>query len=1216
MNTLFKILFCLTLSFVSTCNYALNTPTDFPELVLWLDANDSATLFSNSTCTTPITTDADVGCWHDKSGSGNHVIQTTVAMPNYRLNQQNGMPALEFVDGAGNDDRLATTTAGQITANGSYTKFVVFSYDSLTTSNNLISSAGSTGTAFWGSNAPNNGRLHVWNLNGTAANPGHLSSPAQLTAGQYYIGATRYNNIAADGNLSVLNIDGTQVANDDTLQNHTAQVISIGNHNDTSGLDGRIAEAIVYNRTLTDMEIDCVEAYLGDKWNIATPNAGTECTAADSLTLDKSNYPEFKIFQRDDNNHYSFDLSGSFVGTCTAVEASFNSATFTTIDVAPAGGVFSGTLANQTTGQGNLSIRCANNTTLNDSVANIGIGDVYVVAGQSNAEGRALNQQVYIDVAQTTSIFPTVFSQDNVWFIGDDDTDPTQADGSVWPIVGGYIVENTDVPVAFITVSTGATALVNPPEWQKGGATCNGALNCYAQMTTQVANSGVNAVKAILWLQGESDAFIHTVSQVAYRNAFEQFVTDVQADIAGPPEIVSGAIGQWIDHNPFVTPIRLAIIDAWDSNPAVLFGPQAYDIEISNDGTPDNVHFINNAEVQTLAFRWWKALEQHYYGGTSGRGPVISAANATVGASEIVLTFTNNSSLAPNTLSTVPWLVNDNAIAVTVTSANVTASNKVTLSLNTALTSQNVSITYAIDATGEGNALTDSTTGNILAGTSPLPADPFNDYPVVVSALGPNLTLTIDDGLSNLSQNQALSYNLTIENAGNTLINNAIVETQIAKQLTDIQWTCIGNNGATCPTATGAGDLSLRANFPIDSSLVYTINANVSPFASGDVTSMATVFMPFGIIDMNSDDNFNQDIDPLQNILFSDSYEDNNSTSTSAQYNLRLHEDAEDGNIANWEYYATTLGSTATNVLDDGGHAIELSGNNGLNNGFSFSDLNIEQGFIASWRLKYSNAFRFFAIIRTSDSPNANMFLEYTPDDISTGQSGVFIHHGLGANANDGSWHTFTRDLEADLHATRPNDNLLRIVGFSIRGSGRIDNILTYERPAQETFIYHGHNYQIIKTPMNWQDAAAFADNAGGYLANIGSVAENHEIYSRLYRYVDQAEYANTVASNGGGASYIWIGGNDLDTPDTWIWDNNGEQFWNGKVLGNPVGGLYNNWGRDNNEIQNEPDNAGIQQSAGIALTRWPIGSGSLGQTSHWNDLISADPLYFIIEFD
>jgi hypothetical protein len=219
----------------------------------------------------------------------------------------------------------------------------------------------------------------------------------------------------------------------------------------------------------------------------------------------------------------------------------------------------------------------------------------------------------------------------------------------------------------------------------------------------------------------------------------------------------------------------------------------------------------------------------------------------------------------------------------------------------------------------------------------------------------------------------------------------------------------------------------------------------------------------------------------------------------------------------------------------------------------------------------------------------------------------------------DDTWHTFTRDIEADLKVIYPNDHITRIVGFSIRGSGLIDDITTSTRSSKETFSYNGHTYKIVKTALSWQAASDAAHNDGGYLANIGSIAENHEIYSRLYRYITQGEYNNTVASNGGGASYVWIGGNDLPDPGgegTWQWENNNANFWTGRMDGNAENGLYSNWGRDTNETQHEPDNAGNQDAAGIALTRWHLNNGDLGQASQWNDLIATDALYSIIEHD
>jgi len=331
---------------------------------------------------------------------------------------------------------------------------------------------------------------------------------------------------------------------------------------------------------------------------------------------------------------------------------------------------------------------------------------------------------------------------------------------------------------------------------------------------------------------------------------------------------------------------------------------------------------------------------------------------------------------------------------------------------------------------------------------------------------------------------------------------------------------------------------------------------------------------------------------------------------------VTVHEDAEDGNIAGWATYGSGANPVISNVEDHGGHAINLQGNDGLDNGFRYPNFTTNTEFISSWSLKYSEAFRLFILVRSTNSPDANIYMEYTPDDISTGLNGSYIHNGLGADANDSTWHTFTRDIEADFNVIYPDENLTQIVGFAIRGSGSIDDLSTSTREPIEAFYYNGHNYKIVKTATTWQDASIMAHDDGGYLVNIGSIAENHEIYSRLFHYIAKSEYAGSVASNGGGATYVWIGANDLNSEDTWVWEDNNEQFWSGIRDGNSVNGLYSNWGRNRSESQREPDNTSNQDAAGIALTEWQVGSGNLGQTSQWNDLIASDALYSVVEYD
>lgn len=157
------------------------------------------------------------------------------------------------------------------------------------------------------------------------------------------------------------------------------------------------------------------------------------------------------------------------------------------------------------------------------------------------------------------------------------------------------------------------------------------------------------------------------------------------------------------------------------------------------------------------------------------------------------------------------------------------------------------------------------------------------------------------------------------------------------------------------------------------------------------------------------------------------------------------------------------------------------------------------------------------------------------------------------------------------------------------------------------TFTYNGKNYEVVKENKTWTLAAACAVERGGYLAEINDAAENSAIYSELSSNAGITA-SNTVAPDGGGASYLWIGGNDLASEGVWIWDGantgSGPQFWQGTSSGNPVGGLYNNWG-------NEPDNWNEQDGLGLAISDWPY-----GVASQWNDVDDGNTLYFVIEHD
>ena len=156
------------------------------------------------------------------------------------------------------------------------------------------------------------------------------------------------------------------------------------------------------------------------------------------------------------------------------------------------------------------------------------------------------------------------------------------------------------------------------------------------------------------------------------------------------------------------------------------------------------------------------------------------------------------------------------------------------------------------------------------------------------------------------------------------------------------------------------------------------------------------------------------------------------------------------------------------------------------------------------------------------------------------------------------------------------------------------------------SFVYNGNTYEIVKENKTWIDAAACAVERGGYLTEINDQSEQDAIFLELNSNANIV-VENTIAPDGGGGSYVWLGANDLQEEGAWMWDghhdNNGVQFWQGTTSGNPVGGLYSNWG-------NEPDDWYGQDALAISLDGWP-----LGVASEWNDVDHENELYFIVEY-
>ena len=224
------------------------------KLKLWLDADDSDTLFQVNDCTSIVASDGDnVGCWKDKSLQGNDVTQSGGNKPTWKqsVSALAGSPGVDF-DGGTNYLNFSES----LVEGTEYTIFAIVHRDT-TASNNYFMGTQS---------AVANQGLHLGFNSDTSARLGQYSNDLSATvAGQ------------AESSVGMfwgrLNSSGKKVFyNGVTSTDATATQISsagsgvIGRGYDSNGFDGQIAELIVFDRALSDLEIDLMEEYLRDKW--------------------------------------------------------------------------------------------------------------------------------------------------------------------------------------------------------------------------------------------------------------------------------------------------------------------------------------------------------------------------------------------------------------------------------------------------------------------------------------------------------------------------------------------------------------------------------------------------------------------------------------------------------------------------------------------------------------------------------------------------------------------------------------------------------------------------------------------------------------------------------------------------------------------------------------------------------------------------------------
>lgn len=417
-------------------------------------------------------------------------------------------------------------------------------------------------------------------------------------------------------------------------------------------------------------------------------------------------YPDNRaVFQRNNANQSPVYIAGNYTAFADKVEARAiarpmtpaqgTSVNWTTIQTNPTNGYYYGSLT-VSGGWYDIDIRCWNGTTLlgTASVQRIGIGEVFVIAGQSNATGdsslaamgnygpRANDDRV--NVVNYAVAYPTNYGGvvlPRAEFSRLDSTfkiSPFGTSAWCWGALGDTLTKRLNVPIAFFNAGwsgSGADAwnasandstatpmnFITYPRGMPYG-NLRAALNFY------VAQFGV---RAVLWHQGETDNLNNTTQNnygIYLKNIIQK--SRMHSGKANLAWVVSKASRYKLPPTLPISRIWQPVIDAQNdvignngngvaNYTNLVFDGPATDAYVGpNVRTSDSVHFVGNGH-RILANLWNQKLNTTFFTNSTPYLPIPppTLTSDCNGVSSLLIGVTNsnrmwtNNNAATNNLS-------------------------------------------------------------------------------------------------------------------------------------------------------------------------------------------------------------------------------------------------------------------------------------------------------------------------------------------------------------------------------------------------------------------------------------------------------------------------------------------------------------------------------------------------------------------------------------
>jgi uncharacterized repeat protein (TIGR01451 family) len=114
------------------------------------------------------------------------------------------------------------------------------------------------------------------------------------------------------------------------------------------------------------------------------------------------------------------------------------------------------------------------------------------------------------------------------------------------------------------------------------------------------------------------------------------------------------------------------------------------------------------------------------------------------------------------------------------------------------------------------------------------------------------VTTADNTGTGSAIPGTAITYTVTVHNAGPSAVSGATVTDLFPAALSGVTFTASATGGATGFTANGSGNISDTVVLPVGSTVTYIATATISPSATGTLSNTATAATPTGITDTDA----------------------------------------------------------------------------------------------------------------------------------------------------------------------------------------------------------------------------------------------------------------------------------------------------------------------------------------------------------------------------